>query len=138
MVRLFFATEEAPEIRHVLRDDILNAPLRHKRIELLLVDRPTPLVLLESVEDVLCRSEFRDVDVLDSAHLAEKEPEVVFLREARQLRGVVQPNVNDPLDASIAEQLEEMLRSRLCEPDCEEMYAHALIPFVMGGVSDSV
>src|SRR5881296_1506791 len=46
--------------------------------------------------------------VFGAADFFEKEAQILFLREARQLRGVVQPDIDQPPDARLLQTAEEL------------------------------
>ncbi len=78
-------------------------------------------MLLVGVENILRRGQFRHVFVTDSTDSAEEVSKVVLLREASQLRDVVQAHIDDLLHSGFRDAREERLRCRLGESNRVEL-----------------
>jgi hypothetical protein len=60
--------------------------------------------------------------------LAQKVRQILRLGEARELGGVVEPDVEQALDAGCLQATEEVLSRRLCETDCVDLHAGSSSP----------
>ena len=118
VVRFVLAAQEAAFRDDLSRDRFLDAAFAHQLAEADLVGLPVAVALLVVVEDVLRGGEFRDVDVLHAADLAEKVGQIVSLGKAGELRHVVEPHIDDPLGAGIAQEAKEAGCRLLREADC--------------------
>ena len=104
----------------------------------MLIHFPTALVLLEGVENLLRRCKFRNVYIVDSGNFSEKESEIILLREASKLRGVIEAHIDNSLDARVAQRREKTIRGGLREADCENPDAHVIASLFVGEISNSV
>ena len=138
VIGLLLAAQQTSPIRDVPSQTRFDPPLTYQCTEVPFIRSPTPLVLLERVEEFLCRCEFGPMDVVDPAHFPQKKPQVILLREAGELRRVVEVNIDDALHARIPQRREEVLRGGLRESDGEELNAHAVFRNGMGAACDSV
>jgi predicted acetyltransferase len=82
-----------------------------------------PIALLRfliGIEDVGRRCEFREMHVIDTADRVREIPQIIFLREARKLGCVVQPDIDETPDTGFT----KACKKRLCrfpgEPDGEQ------------------
>lgn len=82
------------------------------------VGRPVLFVLPVGSQNVGRRSQHREVDVVDVADFLEEIPQVVALRESRELGHIVESNVDDALSAATPQQFEELRRALLRESNC--------------------
>src|SRR5262249_53195319 len=93
--------EQAPVER------VLDTTLLHQPQELRLVILPASLTLLVVVQNGLSGREPRLMHVSGATDFLEKEARVLLLVEARQLRDVVQPDIDQPPDARLLQTAEE-------------------------------
>jgi hypothetical protein len=122
MVRLVLAAEETTLIDNALCDGGVDAASLHEIKKFALVHRPSPTVLLVGVENLLCRSQLRYVDVVHSTDLPEEELQIVTFAEARELTGVVEAHIDHTSSARLADQIEESTRWLLSETDGEYLH----------------
>lgn len=80
----------------------VDPPLLHQRHEVALVGAPIALALLVCVEDVLGRRQQRLMLIRRTDEFAQEVRQVGGLRESGQLRGVVEADVDEPVDAGVA------------------------------------
>ena len=97
---------------------LLDPALPHQLQKAPLVRGPSLFPLSVSVEYIPGRGEQRFVEVFRAAELFEKVREVVAFGEPRQLRGVVQPHVEEPLYPGFPQCPEEPGRRFLRKTDC--------------------
>jgi hypothetical protein len=67
------------------------------------------LGLFVATENIGRRREFWKVNVIDVADRLCEIPQIVFLREARKLRNIVQPDIDQTLDPGFFQPSEERL-----------------------------
>jgi hypothetical protein len=96
---------------------LLDLPLGHEGQEPLLVLFPGALGFLVGVQQCLSRGEKRFVDVLGPADFSQEKREVVPFREPRQLRDVVQPDIDQSSDSVLLEKSEEFCGGFLRKTD---------------------
>ncbi len=109
VIRRLLAAEQASPVQQLARDFAFDSTLFHQIKKLLLVKPPVAFLFLVGVENVLRWRKLGYVRVLNATNRIHKEPEVVALREARQLRDIVQSHIDESLDASIPQTREEGL-----------------------------
>src|SRR5687767_4467709 len=107
VVRLVLAAQEAASVEEVRGDGRFDVPMGNQLEEIALVGGPVLVGLLVPVEQVGRWGKIEKVDVLDAGDGLEKVGKVVALGEPRQLRVVVQANVDQTLDAGLLELGEE-------------------------------
>lgn len=120
MMRLLLAAKEACVADNVARDHVLDAPSSDEFYELLFVGRPIAFRLFIGIEERLCGSENRQMDVVHSADGVEEIPKIITFREPSQLRDVVQANIDNPLRAGLPERRKELFGRLFREPDRED------------------
>jgi hypothetical protein len=123
MVGLFFAAQQAASVDQVAGNCLFDTPRSQEIQKLLFVQSPIALSLLEGIEDLGGRREFRDMDVVDPADGPREILKIVFLGKRGKLRGVVQANINEPLHPGVFQLREESLSRLLREPYRENTHS---------------
>jgi hypothetical protein len=118
-----FAAQQTTAGDDLNGDRFLNATLAHEFKELLLINVPIAVVLLVSVKNVLCWSQFRKMDVLNAVESFQEELQVFTFRESGKLGRIVQSNIDNPLHASLVELGEERFSRLLSESYCVRVNA---------------
>src|SRR5439155_20679122 len=101
------AQQNSGPVEQALVERVLDAALLHQPQELLLVILPASLALLVVVQNGLSGREPRLMHVFGAANFLEEEAQVLFLRKARQLGRVVQPDIDQPPDSRLLQTAEE-------------------------------
>lgn len=99
--RSLAAQEDRSAVEGRSRQHRLDPALGHEREKASLVGLPVAVALLEVVEEPAIGRQERFVRVLGAHEPREEERQVARLREARQLRRIVEPNVEQALDAGL-------------------------------------
>ncbi len=99
LMRLFLAAQKTCAIEKVLARQRLNLPRLQQFVEAALILAPATLLLLICIQHLLCRSERRQMNVIDLADGLRKKPKIVPLRESGQLRNIVQPHIHQSRNA---------------------------------------
>src|SRR5438067_7909671 len=98
-VWLVLAAQETPVGDDIARYHLLDAPPLHQRKKLALVGRPAALPFPVVVQQLPSRRELGQVDVVEIADRPQEVAQVVPLREASQLRHVVETHIYNPASA---------------------------------------
>ena len=96
------AAEETSVRQDVRVNPIRDPPFSHEFDELDLVGLPVPATLVVVVPNLLGGCQLGQVHVLHPTDLGQEILKVPALRKARELGGVVEPNVHNPLGPGIA------------------------------------
>src|SRR5579884_1317499 len=99
-----------------------NVPLAHQRQKGALVRLPGAAALPIVVEQLLRRRQPDVVLVLGVADGLEKIRQIAGLGEPRELRVVVEPDVEETPDTGAFQALEEVLGRTLCKTDCGDLH----------------
>lgn len=121
VMRLVFRAEETRALKHLRFEAMLDLPFRHQPQKALLVCPPIALFFLVRFEHRVGRREQRLVQVLNASDLSKEVGKIVRLGEARELRCVVQPDIDDLLDAGPQKTFEKSLCVGLSESDCRNV-----------------
>jgi hypothetical protein len=106
--RRLAAQQDRAPLEPVAIQLVLDLALGHQLEETLFVLSPRPLTLLVVIEERLGGSQQRLVVIVDMTQLTEEEFEIVALGEAGQLGDVVEPYVDELLDAGAVQGAEEL------------------------------
>ena len=125
-----FAAKQTTVVEQIRSDRLFHLPPGHQIQKLLFVNSPIAFVFFIRIEDVLCRGEFRQVDILDAPDFPEEVGQIFLFREAGQLRVVVQADVHDAPDPGVFQAREESTRGLLGESYGEKFNFHdaAVLP----------
>jgi hypothetical protein len=121
VVRLLLAAQQDRVVQKDGIEGLFDAALPHQREEGLLVRSPVSLALPEFVEHRLRRRQVCDVDVPHATEFLEEVLQVVSLREASELRDVVQPYVDESGRTRLSEESKERAGGLLAEADRVEL-----------------
>ena len=126
-VRLVLAAQQASVGDNLFRNRRLNSPLAHKRNEAILVGCPFTTPFPVVVQQLLRRGQRGQVNVLHPAELAQEKREVVLLRKTGKLRAIVEPHVDDTLDARLTKQIKKTVGRLFCESDGRDFHGGQLL-----------
>lgn len=121
LVWAILAAQQAASCQLLPHQGRLDSAFCHQRKELTFVSFPSTFRFLVPDEHGLRGSEDRKVDVGNPADRLRKEPEIVLLREACELRDVVEPDVNETACARSLQTTKELLGRLLGETQSEEL-----------------
>lgn len=102
--------------------------LMHEPEKSLLVVLPTAFVFLVGVKHFLGRSEHRFMDIFGAANFAQEILKVFALRETRELRTVVEANVEEAPNVVILQDREESPRRFFRETDGIDFHDEGFAP----------
>lgn len=111
------AQQDGRNPKEVFIQHLLDPALPHEPRKLPLVLRPSHATLSVSVEHLPGRGEAGFVEVLRVAEALQEEREIGAPGETGELGGVVQPHVEEALDAGPLQRSEELGRRLLRETD---------------------
>jgi len=120
--RHFAAEEDGPPKEAIFGKLQLNLPAAHEGEEGLFVDIPTALVLLKSIENVLRGSEQWFMLIFRGANLMKKKWQVGGFRKSGQLRCIVEPHIEQALDAVRLQRAEELAGAFLGKTDAVDLH----------------
>ncbi len=115
--RRFAAKQDRPAGEKARGDSLFDFSFGHQRQELSLVITPVALFLLVGVQHVLSGREQRLVNVIGAAEFTQKKFEIVPFGESRQLRDIVQSDINKSGDSVSSENSEEFAGGFLRKTD---------------------
>ena len=118
--RGIFGAEEAGVVQGLSRGYIFDATLPHQGQEFTLVPFPVSVMFLEAVKDFLAWGERGYVDVVHAADLTKEKRKVVLLGKPRELRDVVEPDVDYSLGARLTKEFEKSGGGNLGESYSED------------------
>ena len=138
LCRVFTAQEHGARAKLLRVDPVFDLPKDHQVDEPLLVLRPTHLFVLIRLEQLLCRCQQWLVAIGRSAQLSEEPFKVVAFGKASELRNVVDPDVNQPINAGDSELSEELASAVLRETDRTDLHGCSPSPNSLACVGVSV
>jgi hypothetical protein len=124
----FAAQQNRDSLEQFLRYPLLNAALGHEPAKPHFVFCPRSLVLLVRVEQGLSRREKRLMHIVRAADPVEEIAEVVSLREAGELRHIVQSDINETCYTCPLQDLKEVFRGMLGETDRVDLHDETSCP----------
>lgn len=117
MMGLVLAAQQAASLDGCRIDPLFDFALLHQIQKRMFIETPDPLVLFVGIEDVLGGREQGNVEVFDADYLLEKIRQVAAFRESGELRDIVEPHIDDPSGAALAEEFEKLGGRLLGEAD---------------------
>jgi hypothetical protein len=109
-VRFVLGAEQAGALQRLRLHVLLDLALRHQVEKVPRKGLPVALVGLVGLHDRLGGRKKRLVHIVDTADLLQEERKVIGLGEAGKLRGIVQPDIDDRLDAGLLQAIEKIFR----------------------------
>lgn len=117
MMGLVLGTQQTSAFEHFGFEPVLDLALRHQPHERILVDTPVAFVPLEGFQDVVGRGEKRLMHILRAADRLHEKSEVIGFRETRELRRIVEPDVDHLFHARALQPVEKFGGRGLGEAD---------------------
>jgi len=121
LVRSCLAAEQASAIQGISREEFLYVSLADQIVIGLCIGFPCYLAFFIALEHVVGWCQLQSMVVAHASNLFQKEGKVILLREASQLRYVVQAGVEHSLDAAFLNQLKELPGILFCETNREDL-----------------
>src|SRR5579863_1197065 len=125
----FFAAKETTTLKNLSWSRIFYVTAFHERDKFLLVNVPVSSVLLVSVKNILGGSKRRHVNIVSAAYRFCKITEIILLREAGELRNIIQSYIYKTLYPSLLQPSKECLGRFLRKTDCKNLHPASLLLF---------
>jgi len=120
VMRFVFTAQKATAIEQA-RLNGLDLAIRDQRSKIALVGGPIAIEFLVAIEHLFRRCQVHQMHILDSSDGSQKVRQIIPFGEPGQLRVVVEPRIDDPLDACALQPGEKSLGCLLGEADGEEV-----------------